>query len=743
VRNISTTRSVPFSARLGGSAVVAFACAIWLWPAWPPAANDVEAASATRFDESQLWLRPLGGEAPALGEAAADLAAGRAKDALPVFRAATRDPVLGHYARLYQGRAELELDRPSDAEASARAIIESAPGGYLGEAALWLLADAAEAQKDWPEARRALEALTGLVSSSASLAYLRLGRTALEMNDLAAARAALSTVFYDYPLSDEAAEAEAPLKTLVVAGDPDRVTRDLARAEALYVGRRYADARRAYAGAAKGPGADPALAAVRVAECDFYLGHYKAALDALRPIAERGGPRAEEAEYFVVSATRLLKRDAEYLTRVRAFVDRYPDRPLAETVLNDLATYHILADDDADAAAVFTDMLRRFPQGAYAERAAWKAGWWAYKSGAYREAIRVFRIGLENFSRSDYRPSWLYWTARSQGKLGETAAAAAGYRQTIASYRNSYYGRQALRALADLPVSADADAVPVVARTSPAALRPSPFPGATAIRVETGRDTPVPVTTTIAVAPGAPPANAPLIRALLVAGLNDDAVAELRKTQREQGTSPFIEATIAYALNRKGDLRAAVNAMRRAYPQFMAEGGEALPPDMLKVIFPLDYWDLIQRRARAANLDPYLTAALVAQESTFQAAIRSSANAWGLMQILPSTGRRYAPFLGLGRFTTSRLTDPDVNVRIGTAYFADLMKQFGDPALALAAYNAGENRVARWQAERPGVDRDEFIDDIPFPETQNYVKRILGTAEDYRILYGPAAAAVR
>jgi soluble lytic murein transglycosylase len=77
---------------------------------------------------------------------------------------------------------------------------------------------------------------------------------------------------------------------------------------------------------------------------------------------------------------------------------------------------------------------------------------------------------------------------------------------------------------------------------------------------------------------------------------------------------------------------------------------------------------------------------------------------------------------------------------MGTAYFADLVRQFGGAHYALATYNAGPNRVARWISERPGVERDEFIDDIPFPETQNYVKRILGTAEDYRRLYGSESA---
>ena len=143
-----------------------------------------------------------------------------------------------------------------------------------------------------------------------------------------------------------------------------------------------------------------------------------------------------------------------------------------------------------------------------------------------------------------------------------------------------------------------------------------------------------------------------------------------------------------------------------------------------------------QLRAAAHDLDPFLMLALVAQESTFQADVRSVANAWGLMQIEPSTGRQYAAKLKIRPYTTARLKQPELNVRIGMASFAERVKKFGGIAPALAGYNAGNSRVVRWLAERPGFDQDEFIEDIPFPETQNYVKRILGTAEDYRILYG-------
>jgi soluble lytic murein transglycosylase len=175
--------------------------------------------------------------------------------------------------------------------------------------------------------------------------------------------------------------------------------------------------------------------------------------------------------------------------------------------------------------------------------------------------------------------------------------------------------------------------------------------------------------------------------------------------------------------------------MRRAYPQHLTADGHVVPTEILEVIFPLTYWDSIRRHSAQHGLDPYIIAALIAQESTFDPKIKSVANAWGLMQVVPATGRRLARSVGIRNFTTPMLTDAETNLRLGTLYFARLVKQFGGTHYALASYNAGENRVVRWKAERPGLDEDEFIDDIPFPETQNYVKRILGTAEDYRTLY--------
>jgi soluble lytic murein transglycosylase len=106
-----------------------------------------------------------------------------------------------------------------------------------------------------------------------------------------------------------------------------------------------------------------------------------------------------------------------------------------------------------------------------------------------------------------------------------------------------------------------------------------------------------------------------------------------------------------------------------------------------------------------------------------------------LMQVMPRTGRQYARKLKMP-YSLRLLTTPEPNIRMGTMYFADNIRQFGNVHLALASYNAGETPVRRWMREFPNLPQDEFIDNIPYPETQQYVKRLLGTAEDYRRLYG-------
>ena len=709
--------------RSAATAAFALVCVAWPEPATLGEARAVafdgtepQATAPRPITASDLWLVPRADvfqSRAMLARAVSDLADGKAAAALPVFAKGTSDPILGGYALLFMGRAQLALGQHSDAAFSARQLLTTAPRGYLAEAAQLLAADAAESTQDWANAAKALTALTDEKPLAGAAVLLRLGRANLAGGSKTLATKAFTRLFYEFALTPEATEAEDELARLMVPGiAPTRDTYplDLGRAERLFGAKRFGDARkwfdllRPFAAAE-----DRALVELRLAQCDFHLKRYPAANNALRAYLDKQTTRLLEAQYYYLGTLRELGRLDEYQTRLRAFVTENPESPFAESALNDLGTYYILGDDDEKAAEVFSEQHRRFPQGVFADRAAWKAGWWAYKQGEYRETIRLFESAAVTFRRADYRPSWLYWAAHAHMHLGEREAAVAGYRQVIADYRNSYYGRQA------------AGEIQAIDK----AMRPAGSAPVSPAR----RELPA------SIVAGTPPANAPLIQQLLAAGMYDEAIGELRRLQVDSGTSPLLEATLAYALGRRGDLRPSINTMRRAYPQFMAAGGEALPNEILTVIFPVEYWNLIHKYATDRGLDPFLMTALVAQESTFQADVRSAANAYGLMQIVPDTGRRYAQMLGIRPFRTSRLTDAETNVRIGMAYFSDLFKRFGNVAPALAAYNAGEHRVVKWLANRPGADRDEFIDDIPFPETQNYVKRIIGTAEDYRLLY--------
>jgi soluble lytic murein transglycosylase len=635
--------------------------------------------------------------------------------------ALVRDPGLAdtpvaRYARYYAGVALHELDRLTEADAALTALVDDAPEGYLAEAGTLRLAAVALDLDDPARAEDLLEELsTGKPSDPADVLF-RLGRAEEAQDHREHALDAYRRVYYDHPLSAQAADAQEAIERLETASliPGDRFTIALARAERLFSARRWAQARAAFDSLSKAAqGENRTLIALRLAECDYYLDRFRASRDALRPYLD-GGAREAEARFFHLTTTRALGNRTTYVSLARGLVEDHPESEWAAETLNNLATHYVVLDDDEQADRVFRELLRRFPRHRYSERAAWKVGWRAYLAGRYAEVAEIFESAASTFPRADYRPSWLYWSGRARDRAGDQQTANERYHLAATDYRNTYYGRLAMRILAPRGVPA---------------VQPTVAPAS-------GEDVPSPMVPT-----------EDLIRELARLELYDDALREVEYARQAWGDSPRLEATVAWVRHQQGlslrgmerfaALRGAINTMRRAYPQFMAAGGEDLPPDVLRIIFPLDYWTLIRKYSDLHRLDPYLIAALMAQESTFTPEIRSSANAYGLMQIIPATGRQLARTLGIRRFATSMLTQPETNVRMGTKYFKDMLDRFGGAHFALAGYNAGPHRVVDWLKETPGLAQDEFIDNIPFPETQNYVKRILGTAEDYRRLYGP------
>lgn len=161
-------------------------------------------------------------------------------------------------------------------------------------------------------------------------------------------------------------------------------------------------------------------------------------------------------------------------------------------------------------------------------------------------------------------------------------------------------------------------------------------------------------------------------------------------------------------------------------------------PRFWQALYPLAYFQPVSKWSKQRNLNSLLVLGLIRQESRFQPEIRSVAGAVGLMQVLPSTGEQTSQQIGLQDYW---LTDVEDNINLGTAYF-DYVHQLyqNNSVLAIASYNAGPGNVAKWLRELPTEDTDVFIEAIPFPETNNYVRVVLENHWNYLRLYNSKIA---
>jgi soluble lytic murein transglycosylase len=158
-------------------------------------------------------------------------------------------------------------------------------------------------------------------------------------------------------------------------------------------------------------------------------------------------------------------------------------------------------------------------------------------------------------------------------------------------------------------------------------------------------------------------------------------------------------------------------------------------PDELRLYqlrFPLHHDATIRREAAKNRIDPGWVAAEIRAESVFNPRARSGANAMGLMQVLPGTGSAVARRIGVPWGGAESLYDPDTNIILGTAYLRQMLDQYGgQPYFAIAGYNAGPAPLSRWQAQRPGMDPDFWIETISYKETRDYVARVLAFSVIY------------
>lgn len=389
-------------------------------------------------------------------------------------------------------------------------------------------------------------------------------------------------------------------------------------------------------------------------------------------------------------------RDDEARAVFERLTKRYPRHP--QTAEAWYAIGRIFQERKADkrAAAAYQRLATLFPDSPLARDGRWRQGWMAYRRGDFRQAENKFAALTRAEPQTAEGESALYWHARAAERQAVGDKAAQGYRALLRRYPDGYYALWAEKRL-NTPLP------PLEPGTNGAVDSPA-LPPRLAGHYRRSQE----------------------LRAIGLLGLARRELDLVKEgTPREAAFTRFLLVEYSRLEGYAAALRFAQSLVREGTGNW------------LRYLFPHAYWDTVNAQAREKHLDPYLVLALIRQESLFDPEAVSSAQAYGLMQLLPSTAARliHAPSVA-----AVSLTDPGFNIEAGTAYLRQLLDLYdGNLTMAVAAYNAGENAVDKWRTRYPDMEPDEFVENISFRETRNYVKLVLRNYRTYRRLYGGGA----
>ena len=582
------------------------------------------------------------------------------------------------YAHL--GLADVE-SADGDTDAALKQIVMALAGGLPDGAeadALFTLAALYEAKDDYDRAADTLQGITTSASDAdASEALWRRGNLEAGRGDDAAAQAAYRTLIRSYPSSARALDA---LNTAQAAADPLLTTFD--RAFVYFVQRINDPAQTAFGNIL----ASPATGTVAAAEAHYYLGIL--------------------SERFSLYDDALTHYDAAI-----ALLSPGLDDPLRGQATWDRATVLELQGDIDGAIAGFA-AVGEVPGATLAGEGTFRAGLLAYNLGRVDEAIT-------------------HWTRFSQVASGAAGRARAHYWLGLA-----HRGFDAQRAQDEFAAAAAADALGYYGLAASGRANPGfccldgEPPGTDAgteswLRGHAGPEN--------AASPGAFFADDQWQRAIELheTGLSERAHDEFSEMLEDvTGDSwllyRFAEETSSLGVPWISTLAAQRLALRYSDP----------PPALLRLVYPREYWELVQAEAEAYGFDPYLMLSMMRQESLYFPRAVSSADALGLTQVIPPTADGIAAALEEEEFTYLDLFRPNVSIRFGAYYIGTQLEAFGgNERAAVAAYNGGPANAGSW-LEAAGGDNDIFVETITFSETRAYVELVLENYVLYRYAWG-------
>lgn len=627
-------------------------------------------------------------------------------------KVALEEPLLADYALFLLAESHRRLGRGQEAIFALTRLLREHSDSLLIERALRQLAQAYGELGDLDRAAAAYRAyLDGFPSSPARPAVsLALAEVLLRAGQLEEAEKLLRRLYLMEPGRKEAQQAKALLST--IPAKPFSLDERFERGIVLYRVGLYSQAIAELSPFALWPLSHAGKARFFIGMSAFQQREYERAASAFATLIGEASPFQAEALYWLGKSLIRLGKPKEALDVLERLRTTFPRSTWADDALYLMGVTHEEQGGVEQALMLYDRFLKEHPHGELADEVLWRKGWIQFKQKAYEKAMRSFEI-LSRRQGSTLAAQARYWQGKSLERLDKPKEAAGVYQRLLKDAHDDYY---ALRARENLAQQA---------------TRGGGF-------MEGNRELWTvdhePEGSTV------PPKDWPHLakaRALFELRLGEEAIEEYWELTRvhPEDRGLLAEACALFTRFERFD-RALWVAKKILRPlQLQQPRGQPIP-GYWTCLFPFGYFELVEEQANSFGLDPYLILAIIREESAFAKDAVSRAGAIGLMQLLPRTAdllrREWKP----EGFPSDDLSSPRVSIALGVRYLARLREEFqGDMILALAAYNAGPHHVKRWLAERGYASREEFIEEIPFQETRNYVKRVLGSHDRYRILY--------
>jgi soluble lytic murein transglycosylase len=631
----------------------------------------------------------------------------------PLSRAKPHAGDIGDYVAYYLAASYQQSGRLPEAVAALSTFDQNFPNSLLVRDAHVMYANALLADNRPKDAIALLEKDREPIRPDLELA---LGRAYEAAGDVPRAVGVLRHLYFTLPLSFEASAAQPDLQKLTATPGiaPISFSERRSRADALAKAKRYPEAADVYRELLRDPSAtDKSELQLALSECLHRQGQNREARQLLDSLQITSSEVAAHRLYDIGDMQRSSNDDDGFLRTVDQIRQTAATSSWLEQGLLYAGNIYLLRHDFDKAIDAYREIQTRFPQGPRAPYSNWKAAWLSLRQGRASDAKTGFEQQIALYPNSNEVPAALYWRGRLAEEDGDQAMAAAFYQKIADRYRNYYYGPLAreraskLKVADDPPHYAILDHVPPLSGLTDVKDDPPPEDD---LRIEKAR-------------------------LLENGGLLDFAVREV-KAAAEEDKGTWAPAEIARMYMDAGRYDIAVETMKRAVPNYFAVDLNSLPRSYWEALFPKPYWVDLKRFSSANGLDPYMVASLIRQESEFNPNAVSIKNALGLMQLLPRVGKGVAKQEKLKHFSPPQLFNPAINLQLGTKYFRSMVDQFGGFEYALAAYNAGDDRVRDWQGLGKYRDIQEFVESIPFTETREYVQAIMRNANVYRQLYG-------